>query len=148
MSTWQTVAWTVARAGGLTAYVLLTLAVALGLALRRRDLARGHGPEWGGCGGVSGAPARAAGERWERGRDRGPGDAGRAGWIAALPGRATGAAERWRGCAPARRAARTGRAAPWPEATRGRSPRSGLVLQGTLQLTPNGRDGGLVHVTE
>ena len=36
MSTWETVAWTVARAGGLTAYVLLTLAVALGLALSLR----------------------------------------------------------------------------------------------------------------
>jgi len=34
MSTiWQTVAWDVARAGGFTAYVLLTLAVAAGLAL-------------------------------------------------------------------------------------------------------------------
>ena len=40
-----------------------------------------------------------------------------------------------------------GRAAPWLEATRGRSPRSGLVLQGTLQLTPDGRVGGVVHVT-
>jgi DMSO/TMAO reductase YedYZ heme-binding membrane subunit len=55
-----------------------------------------------------------------------------------------------------------GRAAPWPEATRGRpprglrprepagleaGPRSGLVLQGTLQLTPDGRVGGLVRVT-
>jgi hypothetical protein len=40
-----------------------------------------------------------------------------------------------------------GRAAPWPEATRGRSPRSGLVLQGTLQLTPDGRVGGLVRGT-
>jgi hypothetical protein len=40
-----------------------------------------------------------------------------------------------------------GRAAPWPEATRGRSPRSGLVLQGTLQLTPDERVGGVVHVT-
>jgi hypothetical protein len=40
-----------------------------------------------------------------------------------------------------------GRAAPWPEATRGRSPRSGLVLQGTLQLTPDGRVGGMVQVT-
>jgi hypothetical protein len=36
MSAWETVAWTVARAGGLTAYVLLTLAVALGLALSLR----------------------------------------------------------------------------------------------------------------
>jgi hypothetical protein len=55
-----------------------------------------------------------------------------------------------------------GRAAPWPEATRGRpprglrprepagleaGPRSGLVVQGTLQLTPDGRVSGLVHVT-
>jgi hypothetical protein len=40
-----------------------------------------------------------------------------------------------------------GRAAPWPEATRGRSPRSGLVLQGTLQLTSDGRVGGVVQVT-
>src|SRR6059058_3670926 len=30
---WQTVTWDVARAGGFTAYVLLTLAVAVGLAL-------------------------------------------------------------------------------------------------------------------
>src|SRR5919109_884573 len=36
MSTWETVIWTVARAGGVTAYVLLTLAVALGLALSLR----------------------------------------------------------------------------------------------------------------
>src|SRR5436853_7367954 len=34
MSTiWQTITWDVARAGGFTAYVLLTLAVAVGLAL-------------------------------------------------------------------------------------------------------------------
>src|SRR2546429_533957 len=36
MSPWETVAWIVARAGGFTAYVLLTLAVALGLALSLR----------------------------------------------------------------------------------------------------------------
>jgi hypothetical protein len=36
MSRWETVAWTVARAGGFTAYILLTLAVALGLALSLR----------------------------------------------------------------------------------------------------------------
>jgi DMSO/TMAO reductase YedYZ heme-binding membrane subunit len=36
MSTWETVTWAVARAGGFTAYVLLTLAVALGLALSLR----------------------------------------------------------------------------------------------------------------
>ncbi len=33
MSLWQTVTWDVARAGGFTAYVLLTLSVAIGLAL-------------------------------------------------------------------------------------------------------------------
>ena len=33
MAIWQTVTWNVARAGGLTAYVLLTLAVVVGLAL-------------------------------------------------------------------------------------------------------------------
>ncbi|TMC87359.1 MAG: iron reductase, partial [Chloroflexi bacterium] len=34
MSTiWQTITWDVARAGGFTAYILLTLAVAVGLAL-------------------------------------------------------------------------------------------------------------------
>ena len=33
MTIWQTVTWNVARAGGLTAYVLLTLAVVVGLAL-------------------------------------------------------------------------------------------------------------------
>lgn len=33
MSVWEAVTWDVARAGGLTAYLLLTLAVALGLAL-------------------------------------------------------------------------------------------------------------------
>ena len=33
MNIWQTVTWDVARAGGFTAYVLLTLAVAVGLAL-------------------------------------------------------------------------------------------------------------------
>ncbi len=36
MSTWETVTWNVARAGGLTAYVLLTLSVVLGLALSLR----------------------------------------------------------------------------------------------------------------
>ena len=40
-----------------------------------------------------------------------------------------------------------GRAAPWPEATRGLRPRSGFVLQGTLQRTPDGRVGGVVQVT-
>lgn len=33
MSTWEVVTWAVARAGGLTAYVLLTAAVVMGLAL-------------------------------------------------------------------------------------------------------------------
>ncbi len=33
MSVWQTVTWDVARAGGFTAYILLTLSVAWGLAL-------------------------------------------------------------------------------------------------------------------
>jgi hypothetical protein len=33
MSLWQEVTWDIARAGGMTAYVLLTLAVALGLTL-------------------------------------------------------------------------------------------------------------------
>jgi predicted ferric reductase len=33
MTIWQTVTWDVARAGGFTAYVLLTLAIAVGLAL-------------------------------------------------------------------------------------------------------------------
>jgi predicted ferric reductase len=33
MSMWETITWDVARAGGFTAYILLTLAVALGLAL-------------------------------------------------------------------------------------------------------------------
>src|SRR5881397_2635386 len=33
MTFWQTVTWDVARAGGFTAYVLLTLAVIVGLAL-------------------------------------------------------------------------------------------------------------------
>lgn len=36
MDIWNTVTWTVARAGGLTAYTLLTLAVAVGLALSLR----------------------------------------------------------------------------------------------------------------
>ena len=36
MSVWEAVTWDVARAGGLTAYLLLTLAVALGLALSLR----------------------------------------------------------------------------------------------------------------
>ena len=36
MSTWGTVTWDVARAGGFTAYILLTLSVALGLALSLR----------------------------------------------------------------------------------------------------------------
>jgi hypothetical protein len=33
MTIWQTVTWNVARSGGFTAYVLLTLAVVVGLAL-------------------------------------------------------------------------------------------------------------------
>ncbi len=33
MNMWETITWDVARAGGFTAYILLTLAVALGLAL-------------------------------------------------------------------------------------------------------------------
>src|SRR5215831_19142441 len=33
MSVWEAITWDVARAGGFTAYILLTLAVALGLAL-------------------------------------------------------------------------------------------------------------------
>ncbi len=36
MSVWETVTWAVARAGGLTAYVLLTAAVIMGLALSLR----------------------------------------------------------------------------------------------------------------
>ena len=36
MSNWETLVWTVARAGGLTAYVLLTLSVLMGLALSVR----------------------------------------------------------------------------------------------------------------
>jgi len=36
MSIWQTVTWNVARTGGFTAYILLTLAVAVGLALTMR----------------------------------------------------------------------------------------------------------------
>lgn len=36
MSVWETVTWAVARAGGLTAYVLLTAAVVMGLALSLR----------------------------------------------------------------------------------------------------------------
>src|SRR5262249_1263845 len=36
MSTWQTVTWAVARAGGLTAYLLLTAAVVMGMALSLR----------------------------------------------------------------------------------------------------------------
>ncbi len=35
MSIWQTVTWNVARTGGFTAYILLTLAVAIGLALTK-----------------------------------------------------------------------------------------------------------------
>jgi len=41
-STWSAVTWDVARAGGLMAYVLLTLSVALGLALS----ARWQRPRW------------------------------------------------------------------------------------------------------
>src|SRR2546430_10239981 len=33
MTLWQAITWNVARAGGFTSYILLTLAVALGLAL-------------------------------------------------------------------------------------------------------------------
>jgi hypothetical protein len=33
MSIWQAVTWNVARSGGFTAYILLTLAVAVGLML-------------------------------------------------------------------------------------------------------------------
>jgi len=33
MSLWQSITWDVARAGGFTAYILLTLSVAVGLAL-------------------------------------------------------------------------------------------------------------------
>lgn len=44
MSIWQTVTWNVARTGGFTAYVLLTLAVAVGLALTMRLQSPSHWP--------------------------------------------------------------------------------------------------------
>src|SRR5437764_11297308 len=44
MSIWQTVTWDVARAGGFTAYVLLTLAVAVGLMLSTQLQSRSRWP--------------------------------------------------------------------------------------------------------
>ncbi len=44
MSVWQAVTWDVARAGGLTAYVLLTLAVIAGLALSAQIQSPSHWP--------------------------------------------------------------------------------------------------------
>ncbi len=44
MNVWQTVTWNVARTGGLTAYLLLTLAVALGLALSSQLQSPGKWP--------------------------------------------------------------------------------------------------------
>ncbi len=44
MSIWQTVTWNVARTGGFTAYVLLTLAVAVGLALTMQLQSPSHWP--------------------------------------------------------------------------------------------------------
>ncbi len=44
MSIWQTVTWNVARTGGFTAYILLTLAVAVGLALTMQLQSPGYWP--------------------------------------------------------------------------------------------------------
>src|SRR5574340_1584585 len=44
MSTWQAVTWNIARTGGFTAYLLLTLSVALGLALSMQLQSPGRWP--------------------------------------------------------------------------------------------------------